>query len=69
VTEESKNLSDLHLDGPGHLFPPDKFHRLVDTITIACVMQGIEPDTPVEVHTSIEVIAWLHALLCQCQDE
>ena len=67
MTEESNNLSDLHLQP--RLFPPNEFHNLVDVITLACVDRGIGPDTPVEVHTSIEIIVWLHALLCQCQDE
>ncbi len=71
MTEESGHLSDLHLEVKKvrHELPPDAFRLISGMIAIACIEQGIPRDAPLGPMDPLHVIAWLHQLLCQCQDK
>lgn len=75
MTEESNHLSDLRLAvgrewNPNHRpYRPEEFLELASVIMTECIKQGIGPISPVDVRDPMEVIAWLHWILCQCQDK
>jgi len=70
MSEESKKLSDLHLlvGQAKHAVPPEVFYEFVEMIFNESISHGISLTQPIQVSSPIEVIAWLHMLLCQCQD-
>jgi hypothetical protein len=65
MTEESKELSDIHLELTHPIYlDVDTSETILDIYTMAVLSRGMRPDTVVDCRTAHDVLAYLHWLFC-----